>query len=66
MLGRSPEVPLEHPVFELSGVQLHERFKGDGWVKSGIAEVLMPDGIEVEVPQMQGPLDAVKLYRMTK
>src|SRR6476619_8450152 len=52
---------LQHPVLELGGVQLHQRFEGDDRVKSGIAEMLMTDGIEVEVPQLQGPLDAVEL-----
>jgi hypothetical protein len=56
-------VLLEHPVLELGGVQLHQRFEGDDRVKSGIAEMLMTDGIEVEVPQLQGPLDAVELHR---
>jgi len=29
----------------------------------GIAKVLMTGGVEVEVPQMQGPFDAVELDR---
>jgi hypothetical protein len=40
-------VLLEHPVLELSGVQLHQRFEGDDRVQSGIAEMLMTDGVEV-------------------
>jgi len=32
-------------------------------VQPGIAEVLMTGGVEVEVPKMQGPFDAVELDR---
>jgi hypothetical protein len=43
----------EHPVLELGGVQFQSALRGDDRVQPGIAEVLMADGIEVEVPQLQ-------------